>query len=77
MNNTDDDTTENLCLRERLVPFGEEMTRETIAQHIRAACAMAGDLGGEDPRDIIEQIEAGLTREDILNEFRRGERPEG
>ncbi len=77
MTDMDDDTTENPSLRERLAPpFGEEVTRETIAQHIRAACAMAGDLGGEDPRDIIEQIEAGLTREDILNEFRRGERPE-
>ncbi|MCK8673961.1 hypothetical protein M1M07_22985 [Rhodococcus sp. HM1] len=70
-----DNTTERQSLRERLAPFGEEVVRETVAQHIRAACAMAGEFGGEDPRAIIDELEDGLTREDILNAHRRVERP--
>lgn len=69
-------------LRERLEPFGEDVVRETVAQHIRAACAMAGHFGGDDPRTIIDRLEAGdtsealfdelrpKTREDILNAYR-------
>ncbi|MEE2061841.1 hypothetical protein [Rhodococcus artemisiae] len=57
-------------LRERLEPFGEDVVRETVAQHIRAACAMAGDFGGEDPRAIIDRLEAGAAIEDLLDELR-------
>ncbi|BDB63534.1 hypothetical protein [Rhodococcus sp. RDE2] len=57
-------------LRERLEPLGQDAVRETVAQHIRAACAMAGDFGGEDPRAIIDRLEAGDTIEDLLDEIR-------
>lgn len=63
-------TDPRLSLRERLEPLGEDVVRETVAQHIRAACAMAGHFGGEDPRTIIDRLKAGQTREDILNAYR-------
>lgn len=74
MTDSTDDANPRRSLRERLEPFGEDAVRETIAQHVRAACAMAGDFGGEDPRAIIDRLEAGQTREDILNAYRRTER---
>lgn len=43
--------------------------RETVAQHIRAANAMAGEFGGEDPRTIIDRLKAGETRDDLINEL--------
>ena len=65
-----DDTNPRPSLRERLAPFGEGAVKDHVAQNIRAAWAMAGEFDIDDPRTIIDRLEAGATREELLDAFR-------
>ncbi|AOD24628.1 hypothetical protein SAMN02745947_05223 [Rhodococcus rhodochrous J3] len=56
-------------LREIFAPHGEEALKNHIAQNIRAANAMAGKFDIEDPRTIIDRLEAGETLDDLINEL--------
>ncbi|MGN0040515.1 hypothetical protein [Rhodococcus sp. (in: high G+C Gram-positive bacteria)] len=64
-----DNRPKKLSLRERLAPLGEDAVRDHIAQNIRAANAMAGKFDIEDPRTIIDRLEAGETLDDLINEL--------
>lgn len=59
--------TQALC--EIFASHGEEAIKNHIAQNIRAANAMAGKFDIEDPRTIIDRLEAGETLDDLINEL--------
>ncbi|MDO2381006.1 hypothetical protein V4F30_25980 [Rhodococcus sp. IITD102] len=56
-------------LREMFAPHGKEAFKNHIAQNIRAAKAMAEKFDIEDPRRIIDKLEAGETLDDLINEL--------